>query len=67
MVTVIASPAGRAENSCMPIQATPVSVSPIQTPEPSRANSETISRPVMAKSLIVQRFLAFQRMAAQPA
>src|SRR5437868_1271904 len=28
IVTAIASPAGRAENSCMPIQATPESVSP---------------------------------------
>jgi hypothetical protein len=35
MVTAMASPAGRAENSCMPIQATPVSVRPIHTPLPA--------------------------------
>jgi hypothetical protein len=44
MVTAIASPAGRDENSCMPIQATPVSVRPIQTPLPSSRNSAAISR-----------------------
>ena len=32
IVTAMASPAGREANSCMPIQATPDSVSPIQTP-----------------------------------
>ena len=32
IVTAIASPAGRELNSCMPIQATPESVRPIQTP-----------------------------------
>ena len=53
-VTAIASPAGRDENSCMPIQATPASVRPIQTPLPSSANSATISRVVMATSFIVQ-------------
>src|SRR5688500_4048475 len=42
-VTAIASPAGRDENSCMPNQATPASVRPIQTPLPSNANSATIS------------------------
>src|SRR5690242_2461559 len=31
-VTAIASPAGRDENSSIPIQATPASVRPIQTP-----------------------------------
>src|SRR4051812_16913085 len=35
MVTAMASPAGRAENSCMPIQATPDSVRPIQMLLPS--------------------------------
>src|ERR1700712_3675981 len=34
MVTAIASPAGRAENSAIEIQATPDSARPIQTPEP---------------------------------
>ena len=57
-VMAIASPAGRDENSCMPIQATPASVRPIQTPLPSRANSATISKVVMATSLIVQGLLA---------
>src|SRR5690606_10143685 len=47
MVTAMASPAGRTENSCMPIQATPVSVRPIHTPLPSSANNDRISRPVM--------------------
>src|SRR3954469_4367044 len=53
-VTAIASPAGREENSCMPIQATPVRVRPIHTPLPSSANSATISKVVMAMSLMVQ-------------
>src|SRR6188768_3538084 len=57
-VTAIASPAGRAENSCMPIQATPPSVRPIQTPLPRSRNSVTISRLVMATSFIVQGLLA---------
>src|SRR4051812_19276164 len=56
-VTAMASPAGRDENSCMPIQATPASVSPIQTLEPSSRNSVTISSVVVATSLIVQRLL----------
>src|SRR6478672_3333917 len=34
IVTAIASPAGRVENSVIPIQATPASASPIQTPLP---------------------------------
>ena len=34
IVTAIASPAGRELKSCMPIQATPDSVRPIQTPLP---------------------------------
>src|SRR3954471_10458916 len=58
-VTAIASPAGREENSCMPIQATPPSVRPIQTPLPRSRNSVTISRVVMATSFIVQGLLAF--------
>src|SRR5687768_6881864 len=37
-VTAIASPAGREENSCIPIQATPASVRPIHTPLASSAN-----------------------------
>src|SRR6478735_10168729 len=54
IVTAIASPAGRAENSCMPIQATPDSVSPIQTPLPRIRNSVRISRPATAMSLMAQ-------------
>ncbi len=50
MVTAIASPAGRDENSSMPIHATPASAMPIQTPLPSRTNSATISRAVMNNS-----------------
>src|SRR3954464_1647761 len=57
-VTAIASPAGREENSCMPIQATPVRVRPIQTPLPRSRNSVTISRVVTATSFIVQGLLA---------
>src|SRR5262245_51476715 len=57
-VTAIASPAGRDENSCMPIQATPASVRPIQTLLPSSRNSTRISREVMPTSLIVQGLLA---------
>src|SRR5512133_3349377 len=56
-VMAIASPAGRDENNCMPIQATPASVRPIHTPLPSRANSATINNVVMATSLIVQGLL----------
>ena len=52
MVTAIASPAGRLLNSCMPIQATPDSVSPIHTPLPRIRNSAAISSPVTAISLI---------------
>src|SRR5436305_10484292 len=40
-VIAIASPAGRDENSCMPIHATPASVRPIHTPLASSANSAT--------------------------
>src|SRR3954465_12312725 len=53
-VTAIASPAGRDENSCMPIHATPVSVRPIHTPLPSSANSARINKLVMATSFMVQ-------------
>ena len=42
IVTAIASPAGRELNSCMPIQATPDSVSPIQTPLPRIRNLSLI-------------------------
>ena len=66
IVTAIASPAGRELNSCMPIQATPESVRPIQTPLARIRNSETISSAVIAKSLmrslaasfVAQRFSA---------
>src|SRR5206468_1290 len=50
MVTAMASPAAREEKSCMPIQATPDKVRPIQTPEPRMRNSEIISSEVMASS-----------------
>src|SRR3954468_19630632 len=56
-VTAMASPAGREENSCMPIQATPASVRPIQTLLPRSMKSARISRAVMPKSLIVQGLL----------
>src|SRR6476661_4230325 len=56
-VTAMASPAGRDENSCMPIQATPASVRPIHTLLPSSRNSVTISSVVMATSFIVQGLL----------
>ena len=54
IVTAIASPAGRDENSCMPIQATPDNDRPIQTPLPRIRNRVRINRPVMARSLIVR-------------
>src|SRR5215475_14233580 len=50
-VTAMASPAGRDENSCMPIHATPVSDRPIHTPLPSSTNSATISSAVMSRSI----------------
>src|SRR3989344_2705233 len=53
IVTAIASPAGRDENNCMPIQATPERVRPIHTPLPRIRNSDRTSRPVMARSLMV--------------
>src|SRR5688572_4832105 len=56
-VTAMASPAGRAENSSMPIQATPARVRPIHTLLPRRANSEMISKVVMATSFMVQSLL----------
>ena len=49
IVTAIASPAGRELNSCMPIQATPDSVRPIQTPLPRIRNSEAISSAVIGE------------------
>src|SRR3954471_7279269 len=62
-VTAMASPAGRDENSCMPIQATPASVSPIQTPLPSSRKSATMRSVVTPTSFIVQGLVAFQRLA----
>src|SRR5581483_7136117 len=58
IVTAIASPAGRDENSSMAIHATPDSARPIHTPLASRPNSETISSVVISASmlLVVQRF-----------
>src|SRR3954471_13638046 len=61
IVTAMASPAGRELNSCMPIQATPESVRPIQTPLARIANSERTSRAVMAKSLLIARRLVADR------
>src|SRR6187455_1328053 len=58
IVTAIASPAGRELKSCMPIQATPESVSPIQTPLARIRNSEPISSAVTARSFIARRLLA---------
>ena len=49
IVTAIASPAGRDENSSIPIHATPASAMPIQTPLPGSANSATIRRVVISK------------------
>src|SRR6476619_3540610 len=66
IVTAIASPAGRELNSCMPIQATPDSVRPIQTPLARIRKSETISSAVIEKSLIARRLVA-DRNAAQAA
>ena len=51
IVTAIASPAGRDEKSSMPIQATPASASPIQTPLPSSTNSMTMSSVVISASI----------------
>src|SRR4051812_46390315 len=55
IVTAIASPAGRELKSCMPTQATPESVSPIQTPLPRMRKRVAISSAVIAMSLIAQR------------
>src|SRR5829696_6260923 len=52
IVTAIASPAGRELNSCMPIQATPESVRPIQTPLPRMTNSAATNSSVMPMSLM---------------
>src|SRR5574341_2694525 len=46
-VTAIASPAGREENSCMPIQATPDKVRPIHTPLARMRNSDSTSSAVI--------------------
>ena len=53
IVIAMASPAGRDENSSMPIHATPASVRPIQTPVPSSRNRETTSRLVTSISFMV--------------
>src|SRR3954463_7752967 len=58
IVTAIASPAGRELKSCMPIQATPESARPIQTPLARMRKSEAISSPVTANSLIAHRLVA---------
>src|SRR6476619_1104016 len=58
IVTAIASPAGRELNSCMPIQATPESVRPIQTPLARMRKSATIRIAVMETSLIARRLVA---------
>jgi hypothetical protein len=70
MVTAIASPAGRLLNSCMPIQATPDSVRPIQTPLPRMRNSATISSAVMrqvthARVVVVRRARPSARVAGR--
>ena len=64
IVTAIASPAGRELNICMPIQATPESVRPIQTPLARMRNSEAMSRAVIAKSLMAQALLVARRFVA---
>ena len=50
MVTAIASPAGRAEKTSMPIHATPASAMPIHTPLPSSTNSDTMRSAVIRRS-----------------
>ena len=66
MVTAIASPAGRDEKSCMPIQATPARASPIHTPLPSSTNSATISSVVISRSLDMRRFLVGRNVRPRP-
>ena len=51
MVTAIASPTGRLVNNSMPIQATPVSVRPTQTPLAKIRNSAATSSKVMLMSM----------------
>ena len=51
MVTAMASPAGRDENSSMPIQATPASERPIHTPLPSNPKRATINSAVINSSM----------------
>ena len=53
IVVAIASPAGRLENNCIAIQATPESVSPIHTPLPKMRNSETTRRIEIPISLMM--------------
>jgi hypothetical protein len=57
IVVAIASPAGRLEKSCIPIHATPESVSPIHTPLPRIKKSETTNRMEIPISLIFWLFL----------
>ena len=52
MVSTMASPAGRDENTSMPIQATPASVRPIHTPLPSKANKAMMRKAVIHKSFM---------------
>src|SRR5262245_27959089 len=67
VVTAIASPAGLALKSCMPIHATPDNVRPIQTPLPRMRNRATIRRAAIAMSfmragvsLVAARFVAMR-------
>ena len=46
MVITMLSPTGRLVNSAMPIQATPISVRPIQTPLPRMTNSARMRKVV---------------------
>jgi len=50
IVTAIASPAARLVKSCIPIQATPASDSPIHSPLPSSAKRKTMSSVLMSAS-----------------
>ena len=52
MVMAIASPAGLAENICMPTQATPESVRPIHTPLPKIKNKVRTKSPVIIMSFM---------------
>src|SRR5690606_16541862 len=52
IVTAMASPAGRLEKISMPIHAVPASVSPTQTPHPSKAKIEMTSRVITRTSFM---------------